>query len=586
MVRNKLKIYLLLVATVLVLRVNGGAQQAGAGTKSSEKPSGAITGRVINSAGEPLPGASVSAASLTGARSQTATANSNGEFKIEGLEPGLFRLFSGMTGYVSSTPPTSNDSVYYRIGDSVTLTLIKGAVITGTVTGPNGPLVGVGVFVTRMRDEEGKKLTPPVTWRERSTDDRGIFRFYGLQPGAYIVWAAKPRIGMIVPSAYDDDAPTYFPSGTRDTATEITLRDGDEITTDIQYRAEPGHAVSGHVAGTIESPERFSPGASINLIDVQNRMAIQGTSTNSVDNHSFAIYGVPDGEYELYALQYLPTGEGLRSAPQRVSVRGGDVTGLSLTLAPLASIEGRFVFENDPKAACAQRKETAAPETIVRAWRSAPEKTEPNNRTGSPEVLSLPANAPTLGTGDAKGSFLLKNLQPGTYRIDSQPPASGWYLKSIAVGTTRAVAAKTSSLNTARDGISLKSGERVTGLLITIAEGASRLRGRISVAEGQSLPRRMTVYLVPVEREAADNVLRFYEARPEADQSFTIDNINPGRYFIVAHSLTEKETDPAKAIRRDSSFRTTISQEAAAAKTEISFKPCERILDYELPFVP
>jgi hypothetical protein len=96
----------------------------------------------------------------------------------------------------------------------------------------------------------------------------------------------------------------------------------------------------------------------------------------------------------------------------------------------------------------------------------------------------------------------------------------------------------------------------------------------------------MTVYLVPVEREAADNVLRFYEARPEADQSFTIDNISPGRYFIVAHSLTEKDSDPAKSIRRDSSFRATISQEAATAKKEVSFKPCERIVDFELPYSP
>src|SRR5258705_119297 len=109
----------------------------------------------------------------------------------------------------------------------------------------------------------------------------------------------------------------------------------------------------------------------------------------------------------------------------------------------------------------------------------------------------------------------------------------------------------------------------------------------MSVAEGQSFPRRMTVSLVPVEREAADNVLRFYEARPEADQTFTIDNIRPGRYFIVAHSLTEeKDTDPPKSIRRDSSIRTTISQEAAAAKKEISFKPCERIVDYQLPYSP
>jgi hypothetical protein len=537
---------------------------------------------VINSSGEPLSGTSVTAGALTGPRTQAATTNSNGEFKIDNLEPGLYRLFPAINGYVPARQPIPTEPVYYRVGDSVTLTLIKGAVITGTVTGPNGPLVVVGVFVSRVRDEEGRKITPGSSWRQRSTDDRGVFRFYGVPPGTYIVWAAGPRMGL---SAYDNDTPTYFPSATRDTATEVTVRDGDEITTDIQYRAEPGHAVSGRVAGVFESQVRFTQGASINLTDVQNRTAIPGVPTNSNDNHSFAAYGVPDGEYEIYAVQNLSIGDWLRSPPQRISVRGGDVTGLSLTLAPQASIEGRFVFESDPKAGCGQRKQTAAPETIVKAWRSVPEKPDVKNKTGSPEVLSVPAIYPTLSNGDAKGSFTLRNLQPGNYLIDSQPPASGWYLKSIAIGS-RTGAPRTASLTTARDGLSLKNGERVTGLLITITEGASHLRGRIPVAEGKSLPPRMTVYLVPLEREATDNVLRFYEARVEDDQSFTIDNISPGRYFIVAHSLAEKDSDPTKSIRRDSSFRTTISREAIAAKKEISFKPCERIVDYELPYSP
>jgi hypothetical protein len=390
---------------------------------------------------------------------------------------------------------------------------------------------------------------------------------------------------VIVPSPYDNDAPTYFPSATRDTATEVTVRDGDEVTTDIQYRAEPGHAVSGKVAGVFESTERFTPGASVNLVDVQSRTALPGTSTTSLDNHNFALYGVPAGEYEIYAIQYMPSGEGLRSAAQRISVRESDVTGLSLTLTPLASIDGRLVFENDPKAACAQRKETAAPETIVKAWRSGPEKTEANNKTDSSTASPSLGNTQAVIAGDPKGSFILRNLQPGNYRIDSQPPASGWYLKSVAIGT-RTGALRTAGPNVARDGISVKSGEHVSGLTVTITEGAARLRGRISAAEGQSVPPRLTIYLLPSEREAVDNLFRFYEARIGSDQTFTIDHISPGRYLIVAHSLTEKDSDPAKMIRRDADFRAAISREAAAGKKEISFKPCERIVDYQLPVSP
>lgn len=585
--RNNSKIYLVLVATVLLFRVNGWAQQSGAGIRSSQRPTGTITGRVVNSAGEPLSGAGVYASSLgSGARAQSVTADSNGEFKIDGLEAGLYRISGGMAGYLSPSLPTLNDSHnYYRIGDSVTLTLIKGAVITGTVTGPNGPLVGVGVFAIRVRDEDGKKLTASFGSRERSTDDRGVFRLYGLLPGAYLISAAKPRIGLIAPSAYDNDAPTYFPSATRDTAAEIIVRDGDEIAADIQYRAEPGHAVSGKVAGLVESQTSFSPGASIVLTDVQNRTAITSTGTGSSENYSFAIYGVPDGEYELSASQFLPTRDELKSAPRRVTVRGADVTGIDLTLAPQASIEGRIIFEADPRAGCAKRRDTAAQETMVYARRYEPEKkTGASAKAAELSDVSLSAaNHVSLGVGDVKGSFTFRNLLPGSYRIDPRAPANGWYIRSITKGPANSAAARTVGVTTARDGVTAKSGERVSDLIVTITEGGASVSGRISEAEAQTLPPRLRVYLVPAEREAAGNVLRFYEARTEANRSFTVDNINPGKYWIVAQPVEEND-GVAKSIRQDGAFRSKIVRDAEALKKDITLKPCEQISDYDLPY--
>jgi hypothetical protein len=49
-------------------------------------------------------------------------------------------------------------------------------------------LIGVGVFATRVRDSlDGKKLAASPGFPERRTDDRGVFRFYGLAPGAYLI---------------------------------------------------------------------------------------------------------------------------------------------------------------------------------------------------------------------------------------------------------------------------------------------------------------------------------------------------------------------------------------------------------------
>src|SRR5438477_650988 len=46
----------------------------------------------------------------------------------------------------------------------------------------------------------------------------------------------------------------------------------------------------------------------------------------------------------------------------------------TVRLEPLASIEGRVVFESDPKAACGKRKDTAAQETMIYARQYEPEK--------------------------------------------------------------------------------------------------------------------------------------------------------------------------------------------------------------------
>ena len=52
----------------------------------------------------------------------------------------------------------------------------------------------------------------------RTTDDRGRYRLYGLKPGTYLVIAGGIRENTL-PTAYDGNAPTFFPSATRDAAT-------------------------------------------------------------------------------------------------------------------------------------------------------------------------------------------------------------------------------------------------------------------------------------------------------------------------------------------------------------------------------
>src|SRR6185503_13617659 len=466
--------------------------------------SNSISGRVVTPAGEPVAGGSIYAvASGAGTNQiQPVAIDRGGNFRIDNVEAGLYRIWANVPGFVSPVPPTTpGDSNYYRPGEVVTITMAKGGVITGAVSAQNRPIVGTVVRAIRLRDGDGKPLPLPGFGRERMTDDRGIYRLYGLPAGVYLVTAGgSTRFGRMLPTSFDTDAFTYFPSSTRDTASEIVVRSGEETTADIQYRGEPGHAVSGTVGGAPESASQYISSVTVSLTDVRDRSTILSTLANSFTNYAFTLYGVPDGEYELSAAQTLRSRETLKSEARRIRVRGADIDSIKLVLTAQAGIEGRVVLENNPMAECGKRRDTVIRETLIVARRYEPATKSPAGAKGSPsEVSILAGNQMAEGVADAAGSFTMKNLAAGTYRIEARAPASGWYVSSIAIGAAQTAAAKPASLALTRDGLTLRSAERLSGLTITIAEGAAGIRGRVAVPEGERLPVNLLVYLVPAD---------------------------------------------------------------------------------------
>ena len=110
-------------------------------------------------------------------------------------------------------------------------------------------------------------------------------------------------------SPYDGDAPTYFPSATRDTAVEVSVGNGAEANgIDIQYRGDKGFAISGKITGAVadtNSGRGGFGGAGDGGIAVTLSHAATGTFINRTfvqsrdGNNSYSMYGVPNGEYEI-----------------------------------------------------------------------------------------------------------------------------------------------------------------------------------------------------------------------------------------------------------------------------------------------
>ncbi|HEV7796777.1 MAG TPA: carboxypeptidase-like regulatory domain-containing protein [Pyrinomonadaceae bacterium] len=552
---------------------------------ASPSPSiGAITGRVVNDNGQPIPHATiyVSAPSAV-VQSRASITDDGGNFQVRGLDALVYTMNVSAPSFVTAPRDPESPPSYYRIGDSLTINMIRGGVITGTVTSPTGePVVQIGVRAILVRDANGKSRGPGRFAIDKLTDDRGMYRIYGLAAGTYLVSAGgRGNYGFSI-NAYDTDAPTYAPSSTRDAAAEITVRAGEEASDiDIRYRGEPGHAISGFVSGPV-STNSFS-GTNITLTQVVGGVPqISSFSFQPANTKGFAFYGVPDGDYDLIAQSSLGMGEAVASEPRRITVKGADITGIELTVKTLSSISGQIALEHSNAVECKNKRQPSFSETLLVAHRI--EKNTPREPLAFPNFFAQ--TSPNQG-----GDFVLRNLAPGPRNLSVRFFAKYWYLRSMvreAAPASRAVgkAAGSRKTDVARNGISLKFGERISGVTVTLAEGAASLRGAIKPGEGESVPAKLYLNLVPAEKESAEDVLRFFTAPVQADGKFAVSNVAPGRYWVLARISANDEPQFDSKLRapEEAETRAQIRREAEAAKTALEFKPCQNVSNYELPF--
>lgn len=533
---------------------------------------GTISGRVVSESGRPLPNARVvlTHGTLMQPGNLETTTDREGRFEVSGLQPVDYQVSVYLQGYVPllrDLDDTQPD--VYRAGDSVTLVLTKGGVITGTVTNQSGePMVGMNVRAGMVNAPNRFPYSYYGIGQADLTDDRGIYRIYGLPEGTYVVWAGGRNEGYswnVDP--YEGEIPTYAPSSTRDAAQEIMVRAGAEADgIDIQYRGGSGHAVSGKARGPEGGPPLQFAIFLVSASGPQWRMR----SSQGANDRGFMLEGVDDGDYSITAASELGKGDLMFSAPQQVKVRGADVTGIELIVQPLGSVTGRLVLEETKNTECNDKQLPVLKETLVSAQI---DKTHPG--------FMLP---PPMANPDERGNVSLKNLLPGRYYFTAQHFAKDWYLKSLVFAPPETANTKAGKpLDAARTWTSLKPGDRLNGLTITLAQGAASVRGHLALSEGETPAEKLYVYLVPAVKEAEDDPLRFYVAPVTAAGKVSLNNLAPGRYLVFAQAAA-----PSTRLRLpdEKAYRMGLRRDAETVKTEIELKPCQRVTDLEVHVRP
>ena len=561
---------------------SSGSQRASSDSEndSSKRGTKSITGRVVDESGQPIPNAAVylrRAGPPSGPNRSIGT-DEDGRFHADGLATGSYLVQSFAPSYV---PAAETEREYYRPGDTVNIRLIKGGVITGTVTNSNGePVVGVRVNTLRIRDGEGRPLRGfTQSSNSRQTDDRGVYRAYGLLPGTYVVLASGGNQMNFPGALSDSDVPTYHPSTTRDAAGEVVVRAGQEVGgIDIRYRGDRGYIVSGTLSGALgEDSAAGIRGVSVTLTHRSNGTIESRAWVQLRGGKGFAVNGVPDGDYDLLAQMDVGTENSSASAPRHVVVKGADVTGIELSLAPLGSIAGRAVLEKIPGAErapdCKAMRIASLDELVLIARRD--EKAGAKNQPDAGIVSMIDASP------DEKGAFKIPSLAPGRYRIEMRLPSEDWFVKSI----TKA-GASTAKQNDVASGLVISTSQRVTDVIITLREGGASLRGNVVAAsEGTRLP-ALLAHLVPAEAEAAEDVIRFAEARVDSEGAFSLSNIAPGRYYLLARAIADEkinERNP-QPLALDAASRAKLLSESKAANVVVELQRCQRVSGYELKY--
>ncbi len=465
---------LLLICLTVLIAVVARAQTS----PTSNKASATISGRVtLDGAGapgaqvmlKPYVGDSVIPLIRSGVEqppAPSATTDAEGRYQLTDVAAGAYRVLVFAPVYVvegERDPFRAGKTINVAEGDNVEgvdFALTRGAVITGKVTDENGrPVIAAPVNVYTLNVYGYRRDRPSFdsSFYRWETDDRGVYRIYGLELGRYLVAAGSDSAIGAAGAGY---RLTYHPDAVDETKARVVEVGSGEEAANIDIKVAPspkGYVVTGRVVDA-DSGEPV-PGVTVNYTPSAQVRAGRPV-TNALGEFRFEDMS-PDS-YRAYVMNFDTDDGGVPMFGDEVKfeVVDRDVGGLEIKKHRGATISGVVAVEgsNDPSL----RAKLAQVSLFARG------------ESGRVGFVVRPGGN---GTISPNGTFKLSNLQPGKTSI-----MTGFYTpKGIAL------------LRVEHNGVEVKefnvnAGDRITGVRLVFAYGSGVIAGRVEVKGGASLP--------------------------------------------------------------------------------------------------
>jgi hypothetical protein len=520
-----------------------------------------------------------------------------GGFVVSELPAGRYSLSATKGGYVrmsygakrADRPGTPLNLSEGERMTALSIRLPRGGVITGRILDENGgPAAGTQVRLLQYRTTLGERMLMPAlggSLMGEATDDRGVYRLYGLPPGEYIVAASPrntnvgeirastdaeiraalaalqqpptpaPQPGQTLPPPREavtvGFAPVYFPgSASVGAAATIALAPGEERS-GVDFSLQLVRTAK--VEGSVIVPPGLSPqSVTLTMVAAGPHMGpgiLGSTFLNRVTpgpDGKFSYAAVPPGPYTHNARLSAgapaagargggPGGEvfEFRTAGGAQVIGGGPAgSGPAYWATTELTVDGsphsNVVLSLQPGLTVTGRLEFKGHRIEVPTDFSRVRVTLAPAPT--PGGTSLMIGVPSSQV-DASGKFTISGVTPGRYLVSAFVPAPTGAGPGMAWTLQSAMFKGRDALDFALD---ITPSDEVSGGVLTFTDGSQQISGTLQDQSGRPAPDYTIIVFAADKRYWVPQARRIRTTRPGTDGKFTVTNLPVGDYRLAA----------------------------------------------------
>lgn len=426
----------------------------------------------------------------------------DGNYRIPNIPSGTFQIGPAAPEYI---PAQDSRMLILTEGETVEdidFDLTRGAVITGKIMSADRPLIEQQVLCERIEDSgySSSKVS--------QTDDRGIYRVFGLRPGKYRVSVSQGRTFTGPSNRFNQ---TFYPAGT-DAAKAQTIEviEGGEvkdidIVVEMNDESQSLHSVSGRIVDA-ENGQAIAA-MRVRLQRVEERGVQPLNIVTTSDNEGrFKFDEISPGKYSVLTAALVDTNLRTDNTPFVVSDK--DVSDLIIKAVRRASVSGVLVYE------------------------------AVQNKAAHPSLASLFVNG-----------FVVSEGQPGRFGESARVASDGSFhmmglvsgLATFSLGSTLGQINGLSVSRVERDGIvqprgiEIKGEEEITGVRLVLKYTSGVIRGSIKAANGEFPPKtQFSAWLNNRTGDVTPNQLR---PLVDARGHFVMEGLADGTYEVNANVI-------------------------------------------------